>query len=181
MRFEELKLAGAFVVAPERHRDARGWFARTFCRDEFAAHGLIVDFAQCSASFNARRGTLRGLHFQRAPHAETKLVRCTRGAVQDVLLDLRPGSTTFRCWHAVELSEANGVAVYIPAGVAHGFQALTDGSEVFYQIAERHVPESSAGVRWDDPAFSIDWPIRSPILSQRDASYADFCKAAAHE
>ena len=118
----------------------RGWFARTFCRDEFTAHGLIGDFVQCSASFNARRGTLRGMHFQRAPHAETKLVRCTRGAVFDVLLDLRPRSATFRCWQAAELSEENGVAVYIPAGVAHGFQTLTDASEVFYQITERYVP-----------------------------------------
>jgi dTDP-4-dehydrorhamnose 3,5-epimerase len=181
MRFEELKLAGAFVVAPERHCDARGWFARTFCRDEFAAHGLIGDFVQCSTSFNARRGTLRGMHFQCAPHAEVKLVRCTRGAVFDVLLDLRPGSATFRCWHAVELSEANGVAVSIPGGFAHGFQSLTDASEVFYQITERYAPESTVGVRWDDPAFGIDWPIRPPILSERDAGYADCCTVAAHE
>ena len=174
MRFEELPLAGAFVVSPERHDDARGWFARTFCRDEFTAHGLIGDFIQCSASFNARRGTLRGMHYQRAPHAETKLVRCTRGAVFDVLLDLRPGSATFRRWQAAELSEQNGVAVYIPAGVAHGFQSLADASEVFYQIAERYTPEASAGVRWDDPAFGIDWPIRPPILSDRDAGYGDF-------
>jgi dTDP-4-dehydrorhamnose 3,5-epimerase len=174
MRFEELTLAGAFVVSPERRDDARGWFARTFCRDEFTAHGLIGDFIQCGTSFNARRGTLRGMHWQRAPHAETKLVRCTRGAVFDVLLDLRPGSATFRRWQAAELSEENGVAVYIPAGVAHGFQSLADASEVFYQIAERYTPEVSAGVRWDDPAFGIEWPIRAPILSDRDAGYRDF-------
>jgi dTDP-4-dehydrorhamnose 3,5-epimerase len=174
MRFEELTLAGAFVVSPERHDDARGWFARTFCRDEFTARGLIGDFIQCNASFNARRGTLRGMHWQRAPHAETKLVRCTRGAVFDVLLDLRPGSATFRHWQAAELSEENGVALYIPAGVAHGFQSLADASEVFYQIAERYTPEASAGVRWDYPAFGIDWPIRAPILSDRDAGYGDF-------
>ena len=136
--------------------------------------GLIGEFIQCSASFNARRGTLRGMHYQRAPHAETKLVRCTRGAVFDVLLDLRPASATFRRWQAAELSADNGVAVYIPAGVAHGFQSLADASEVFYQIAERYMPEASAGVRWDDPAFGIDWPIRAPILSDRDAGYGDF-------
>ena len=181
MRFEELPLVGAFIVSPERHCDARGWFARTFCHDEFAAHGLIGDFAQCSASFNARSGTLRGMHFQCAPHAETKLVRCTRGAVFDVLLDLRRGSATFRCWHAVELSETNGVAVYIPAGIAHGFQSLTDASEVYYQITERYAPESSGGVRWDDRAFGIDWPIHPPILSERDAGYADYCKVEADE
>jgi dTDP-4-dehydrorhamnose 3,5-epimerase len=177
MRLEQLPVAGAFIVSPERHCDARGWFARTFCRDEFAAHGLIGDFVQCSASFNARRGTLRGMHFQRAPHEETKLVRCTRGAVFDVLLDLRPDSATFRHWHAVELSEQDGVAVYVPAGLAHGFQSLTDTTEVFYQITERYLPETSAGVRWNDPAFAIDWPIRPPILSQRDAGYGDFCEA----
>jgi dTDP-4-dehydrorhamnose 3,5-epimerase len=181
MRFEELPLASAFVVLPERHCDARGWFARTFCRDEFATRGLIADFVQCSTSFNARSGTLRGMHFQRAPHAETKLVRCTRGAVFDVLLDLRPGSATFRCWHAVELSEETGAAVYIPAGFAHGFQSLTDASEVLYQITERYAPEASTGVRWDDPAFGIDWPILPPILADRDADYADYCEVAAHE
>jgi dTDP-4-dehydrorhamnose 3,5-epimerase len=178
MRFAELPLAGAFVVSPERHDDARGWFARTFCRDEFAAHGLIGDFIQCSASFNARRGTLRGMHYQRAPHAETKLVRCTRGTVFDVLLDLRPCSATFRHWQAAELSEETGVSLYIPAGVAHGFQSLADKSEVFYQITERYAPEASGGVRWDDPAFGIDWPIRPPILSDRDAGFSDFREGA---
>jgi dTDP-4-dehydrorhamnose 3,5-epimerase len=178
MRFEPLPLVGAFGVHQERQDDARGWFARTFCRDAFAAHGLIGDFVQCSASFNTRRGTLRGMHFQRAPHAETKLIRCTRGAVFDVLLDLRPRSATFCGWHAAELSDANGAAVYVPAGVAHGFQSLTDASEVLYQIAERYTPEASAGVRWDDPAFGIDWPIRPPILSERDAGFGDFRKMA---
>lgn len=178
MRFEALRLPGTFVVSPQRHEDARGWFARTFCRDEFTAHGLIGDFVQCSASFNARRGTLRGMHFQRTPHEETKLVRCTRGTVFDVLLDLRPHSATFRCWQALELSEGNGLAVYIPAGFAHGFQTLSDASEMLYLIAERYVPDASDGVRWDDAAFGIDWPIRPPILSERDASYGDFCKVA---
>ena len=175
MLFTELPLAGAFIVAPQRHEDSRGYFARTFCRDEFIAHGLASDFVQCNTSFNPRRGTLRGLHFQRPPHEEIKLVRCTRGVVLDVLLDLRPGSATFRHWQAVELTGDNGLAVYIPAGFAHGFQTLADDAEVLYQMAEPHHPESAAGVRWDDPAFAIDWPIGRPILADRDAAYADFC------
>ncbi|MEJ0017344.1 MAG: dTDP-4-dehydrorhamnose 3,5-epimerase family protein [Acetobacteraceae bacterium] len=169
-----LRLAGAFVVAPERQQDHRGWFARTFCRDEFAAHGLVADFAQCSTSFNTSRGTLRGMHVQRAPHAETKLVRCTRGAVFDVLLDLRSGEATHLTWQAVELTQDNGLGVYIPAGVAHGFQTMADATEVLYQIDQRHHPGSAAGVRWDDPAFAIDWPISPPILSERDAGFANF-------
>ena len=174
MLFTPLPLAGAFTVAPERHQDSRGWFARTFCQEEFAAHGLAASFVQCSTSFNGRRGTLRGMHLQRAPHEEVKLVRCTRGAVFDVLLDLRPQSPSFCRWHAVELSADNGLAVYIPAGFAHGFQTLVDRSEVFYQIAEFYHPEAAIGVRWDDPAFAIEWPIRPPILSDRDATYEDF-------
>jgi dTDP-4-dehydrorhamnose 3,5-epimerase len=174
MRFEPLPLVGAFVISPERHGDARGWFVRTFCRDTFVEQGLVGDFVQCSASFSTRRGTLRGMHFQRAPHAEVKLVRCTRGAIFDVLLDLRPGSATFRRWHGVELSAESGTALYVPSGFAHGYQSLTDGAEVFYQISERQVPHAADGVRWDDPAFGIEWPIRPPILSERDAVYADF-------
>ena len=174
MRFTELALPGAFLFTPERREDARGYFARTFCRDEFSAHGLASDFVQCSTSFTARRGTLRGLHFQRAPHEEIKLVRCTKGRVLDVLLDLRPDAPTFCRWQAIELSEENGLVVYIPAGFAHGFQTLADNAEVFYQISERYHPEAAAGVRWNDPAFAIDWPIIPPILSERDAGYADF-------
>jgi dTDP-4-dehydrorhamnose 3,5-epimerase len=174
MRFTELAAPGVFVVEQERHADSRGFFARTFCRDEFAAHGLAGDFVQCNTSFNERRGTLRGMHLQRPPHEEIKLVRCTRGAILDVVVDLRPEAPTFRQWVAVELTEDNGRALYIPAGCAHGFQTLADGSEVFYQMAERYHPAAAAGVRWDDPAFGIDWPILPPILSDRDASYADF-------
>src|SRR5262249_9219458 len=142
MHFEPLELTGAFVIYPERHGDARGWFARTFCRDAFTEQGLVGDFVQCSASFNTRRGTLRGLHFQRAPCAEVKLVRCTRGAIFDVLLDLLPRSATFRHWHGVELNAENGIALYVPAGFAHGYQSLTDGSEIFYQISERQAPHA---------------------------------------
>jgi dTDP-4-dehydrorhamnose 3,5-epimerase len=179
MLFTELDLAGAFIVAQQRHEDARGYFARTFCRDEFAAHGLACDFLQCSTSFNAHRGTLRGMHCQRAPYDEAKLVRCTRGMVLDVLLDLRPNSATFRHWQGVELTGDNGLSVYIPAGFAHGFQTLTDNAELLYQITERYHPEAAAGVRWDDPAFAIDWPISQPILAERDAGYADFFPPAA--
>jgi dTDP-4-dehydrorhamnose 3,5-epimerase len=174
MLFTELELPGAFIVAPERRVDQRGHFARTFCRDEFAAHGLTGDFVQCNTSYNARRGTLRGMHFQHPPHEEAKLVRCTRGAILDVVLDLRPVAATFRCWRAVELTADNGLALFVPVGFAHGFQTLTDDAEVFYQMAERHAAASADGIRWDDPAFGIDWPIRPPILSPRDASYGDF-------
>ena len=178
MLFTELELPGAFIVAPERRADARGFFARTFCRDEFAAHGLAGVFVQCSTSYNARRGTLRGMHFQRPPHEEAKLVRCTRGAILDVVLDLRPDTATFRCWRALELTADNALAVFIPAGFAHGFQTLTDDTEVFYQITARYDPGAAGGVRWDDPAFGIDWPIRPPLLSPRDASYGEFRMAA---
>jgi dTDP-4-dehydrorhamnose 3,5-epimerase len=174
MRFTELPLAGAYIIAPERHEDPRGYFARTFCRDEFSAHGLALGFVQCSTSFNARHGTLRGMHLQLPPHEEIKLVRCTRGAILDVALDLRPEAPTFRRWQAIELTADNGVALYIPGGFAHGFQTLTDDAEVFYQISERHHPECAAAVRWNDPAFAIEWPIIPPILSDRDASHEDF-------
>ena len=164
MRFTELPLAGAFIIAPERQMDVRGYFARTFCHDEFAAQGLAVEFVQCSTSFNARRGTLRGMHMQRAPHVEAKLVRCTRGAALDVVLDPASGR-----WHGVELSADNGLAVYVPAGFAHGFQTLEDSTEVFYQMTERHHPESTVVIPWD----LVDWPIRPPILSQQDALHVD--------
>jgi dTDP-4-dehydrorhamnose 3,5-epimerase len=166
MRFDPLPLPGAFVVAPERHTDERGYFARTFCSDEFAARGLAGSFVQCSTSFNVRRGTLRGMHYQRPPHEEAKLVRCTRGVVLDVLLHRASGR-----WHAVELSEQNGLAVYIPAGFAHGFQTLLANCEVFYQMAMAHHPAAAAVIRWDDPAYAIAWPIWPPILSEWDAGH----------
>ena len=178
MLFTALDLFGAFIVAQERMEDTRGFFARTFCRDEFAARGLCGDFVQSSTSFNARRGTLRGMHFQQAPHDEVKLVRCTSGAILDVMIDMRPASQTFRRWTAVELSAANGRSVYIPGGFAHGFQTLADGSEVLYQMTARYNSAAAAGVRWDDPAFGIHWPIEPPILSERDATYPDFPREA---
>jgi dTDP-4-dehydrorhamnose 3,5-epimerase len=174
MLFTELALPGAFVVHPERLQDSRGYFARTFCNDEFAARGLAGDFVQCSTSFNVRSGTLRGMHFQRAPYEEIKLVRCTRGAVFDVIVDLRPNSPGFCQWYALELTAGNGYAVYVPGGFAHGFQTLVDEAEVFYQMTERYHPEFAAGVRWNDPRFGIDWPIRPPFLLGKDANYEDF-------
>lgn len=171
MIFRETTLAGAYVIDPERHPDDRGYFARTWCREAFAARGLRTAWDQCSTSFNHRRGTLRGMHYQAAPHAEAKLVRCTRGAVYDVLLDLRAGSPTWGRWVAVELTAESGRAVYIPEGVAHGFQTLADASEVFYQISVPFVPTAARGVLWNDPVFGIEWPLPDPIMSDRDAGF----------
>lgn len=174
MLFRPLGLAGAFLVEAEPRADVRGLFARTFCQDEFQTHGLYGSFVQCNTSYNVRRGTLRGLHFQEHPHDEIKLVRCSRGAILDVIVDLRPDSATFCRWEAVELTADNRRALYVPAGFAHGFQTLCDDAEVFYQMSEFYVPELARGVRWDDPAFDIHWPIDSPILSERDMAYPDF-------
>ena len=177
MRFSETSVAGALVVEPDRFEDERGFFARTFSSAEFAARGLDVRVDQCSTSFNARAGTLRGLHYQEAPHAEAKLVRCTRGAIYDVALDLRPDSPSYLRWTGVELSADNGRALYIPEGCAHGFQSLVDATEVLYQISAPYVPSAARGVRFDDPAFAIDWPPAPPggrTMSARDAEYPDF-------
>jgi dTDP-4-dehydrorhamnose 3,5-epimerase len=174
MNYVATSLPDVWIVELERHSDDRGYFARSWCEEEFRARGLNPRLAQCSVSFNARRGTLRGMHYQAAPHAEAKLVRCTRGAVHDVVLDLRPESKSFKQWITVELNEDNGRAVYIPEGCAHGFQTLTDNTEVLYQISEFHHPQSSRGVRWDEPAFGIVWPIENPILSGRDQHHPLF-------
>jgi dTDP-4-dehydrorhamnose 3,5-epimerase len=175
MRFTELALAGAYAIDIDPHRDARGFFARTWSADELAEHGLSTQLAQCSISFNERRGTIRGMHFQEAPYQEIKLVRCTAGAIVDVILDLRPASLTFTKWVSVELTAANHRSLYIPAGLAHGFQTIAEGSEVFYQISTSHRPDAARGVRWNDPTFQIEWPDPdSPILSERDRGYPDF-------
>lgn len=171
MQFRPLSIAGAMVVDVERREDPRGFFARSFCCDEFAAHGLPPVFVQCNISWNARRGTLRGMHFQRAPSREGKLVRCTAGAILDVVVDLRPDSPTYRRWEGVELTAANRRALYIPPGLAHGFQTLADDTEVFYQMTDMFAPDLADGVRWNDPAFGIEWPIADPIMSERDAAY----------
>jgi dTDP-4-dehydrorhamnose 3,5-epimerase len=174
MIFEPTPIGGAFVIATEPVEDERGYFARTFCQDEFRSHGLDPCVAQCGISFNPRRGTLRGMHLQSPPHEEAKLVRCTRGAVHDVILDLRDGSPTFARWWAVELTPANGRLLYVPAGVAHGFQTLAADSEVSYQLSHAHAPEAATGVRWDDPAFGIEWPLEVTAISAGDRARADF-------
>jgi dTDP-4-dehydrorhamnose 3,5-epimerase len=174
MRFLETHLAGAYIVEQERIADARGFFARTWCQREFAANGLDSRLAQCSISFNHKKGTLRGMHYQAPPYAEVKLVRCTAGAIYDVIVDLRPGSATYTQHLAVELSAANRRMLYIPDGFAHGFQTMADDSEVFYQMSEFYSPEHARGVRWDDPAFGIAWPDDQPTIIERDRQYPDF-------
>ena len=176
MIFEPTLLEGAFLIRPEPREDDRGFFARSFCSGEFAAHGLPSAFVQCNISYNRIRGTLRGMHFQREPRPEGKLVRCTMGSAQDVVVDLRKHSPTYCRWISTRITAANRVAVYIPPGLAHGFQTLVDDTELFYQMTEYYVPDLSAGVRWDDPAFGIQWPIPGPIISPRDRSYAEFPK-----
>jgi dTDP-4-dehydrorhamnose 3,5-epimerase len=169
MQFRETALSGAYVIEPEPARDERGFFARTFCAREFSRLGLATELAQCSTSFNKSKGTLRGLHYQAAPHAEDKLVRATMGAVFDVIVDLRADSTTFGRWFGAVLSAENRRALYIPKGFAHGFQTLQDDSEVFYQISTFYEPASVRGLRWDDPDLAIAWPDPAhAILSERD-------------
>lgn len=174
MRFSETAIPGAYLVEIEALADERGFFARSWCCDEFAQHGLNARLVQCDISYNKKRGTLRGMHYQAAPYPEAKLVRCTMGAIYDVILDLRRDSSAFGRWAAVELSAANRRMLYIPEGVAHGFQTLEDDSEVFYQMSECYHPECARGVRWDDPAFGIAWPLAGLVISQRDRAYDGF-------
>jgi dTDP-4-dehydrorhamnose 3,5-epimerase len=173
MIIRETPLRPACVIEVEPARDERGSFARTFCAKAFATHALPTVFVQSSLSFNHRRGTLRGMHYQAEPSAEGKLVRCTRGAAFDVIVDLRGDSPTLRRWFAVELTGANARAIYVPPGFAHGYQTLCDGTELFYQMTTEYCPELARGVRWDDPALGIDWPLPSPVLSARDAVWPD--------
>ena len=174
MKFTPLKLTGAYIIEPEALVDERGIFARTYCRKEFEERGLNPILVQCSTSFNERRGTLRGLHYRVAPHAEVKLVRCTRGAVYDVVVDLRPESPTFRKWCAIELTADNRTMVYVPEGFAHGFETLEDSSEVFYQMSEFREPAHERGIRWSEPAFKFKWPFEPVVISARDRTYTDF-------
>ena len=174
MTFRETKLSGVFEISLEPNQDERGFFARTWCEREFTDHGLNSNLAQCSISFNVKKGTLRGIHYQRVPYQECKLVRCTRGAIYDVALDLRRHSPTFKHWLAVVLSAENRGMLYIPGGCAHGLLTLTENTEVLYQISEFYHPESACGVRWDDPAFKIDWPGDVEVISERDRTYPDF-------
>lgn len=174
MKIRPTSLRGVHVVVIEAIEDSRGVFGRSFCADEFRRHGLDPRVTQCSLSVSRRRGTLRGLHYQAAPHGEAKLVRCVRGAVYDVALDLRPDSPAFRKWIAVDLDAGGREALYLPEGVAHGYQTLADDTEMVYQMSVPYHPEAARGVRWNDPAFSIRWPIADPILAERDATYPDF-------
>ena len=174
MKFIETELKGAFVINPERLVDERGFFARTCCRNEFEHHGLISDWVQCNIAFNKRKGTLRGMHYQVAPHAEAKLVRCTMGSIYDVIIDLRPNSKTYLQWISVELSAENRKMIYIPQGFAHGLQTLVDNTEVFYQMSAFYAPEHARAVRWNDPQFKIHWPEAERTISEKDQNIEDF-------
>jgi dTDP-4-dehydrorhamnose 3,5-epimerase len=172
MRFTETKLAGAFVIEPERREDSRGFFARAFCQHEFAEHGLNTRIAQANVAFNRRKGTLRGMHFQFPPAAESKLVRATRGAIVDVIVDLRPESPTYLEHVSFELNEENGIALYVPERFAHGYQVLADATETSYQVGEFYTPEAEGGLRYDDPRLGLEWPLPVAELSEKDAQWA---------
>jgi dTDP-4-dehydrorhamnose 3,5-epimerase len=175
MIFSETKLKGSFLIEPERKEDQRGFFARTWCQEEFEDQGLNPKLVQCSVSFYNKKGTLRGMHFQVAPFEETKLVRCTKGEIFDVIIDLRPDSQTFKKYFSVLLNEENRLMLYIPPGFAHGFQTMTDNAEVFYQMSQLYSPEHARGVRWNDPVFGIQWPPEDKrIIIDRDLNYPDF-------
>ena len=174
MIFTQTQLKGALIIEPERLIDERGFFARTWCKREFVDRGLHPDLVQCNISFNKKRGTLRGMHHQAAPHEEVKLVRCTAGAIYDVIIDLRPASPTFKAWLAVELTAENRKMLYIPGGVSHGFLTLKDDTEVFYQMSEFYVPECARGIRWNDPLFGVIWPNEVSVISEKDKNYPDY-------
>ena len=174
MRFIPTPLGGAYLVEPEPHDDERGCFARTWCLDEFGERGLNTDWVQCNVSYNCRAGTLRGLHYQAAPHEEAKLIRCTRGSLYDVIVDLRRDSPTFLGHFAIVLGAGNRTMLYVPEGCAHGFQTLEDETEIFYQMTESYEPASARGVRWNDPAFGITWPDADRLINDRDRTYPDF-------
>lgn len=174
MIFKETPLKGAFLVELEKIRDERGFFARTWCRRAFEEQGLNARLVQCNASFNKKKGTLRGMHLQAEPYAEDKLIRCTQGAIYDVIIDLRPKSQTFKGYFAQTLTEDNGKMLYAPKGFAHGFLTLQDDTEVFYQMSEFYAPEAARGVRWNDPAFAIEWPEKVRAIAPRDQNYPDF-------
>ncbi len=174
MIFTPVDLVGAYVITVERHHDERGFFARTWSRDELDENGLDTQLEQCSISFNHSAGTLRGMHYQRPPHEETKIVRCTAGSIYDVIIDLRPGSVTYLQHYGVTLSAEERNALYVPKGCAHGFITLEDNTEVFYHISERYEPKAGAGVRFDDSLFGIKWPRDVIVINERDASYPDY-------
>jgi dTDP-4-dehydrorhamnose 3,5-epimerase len=174
MRFEETTLPGAYILELERREDERGFFARVWCAEELREAGLDTSVVQANIGFSHRRGTLRGMHFQEPPHAEVKIVRCTLGAVYDVIVDLRPGSPTHRRWLGVELTAENRRQLYVPEGFAHGYQTLTDDTEICYQTSREYAPESARGVRYDDPAFGIEWPVAVTVVSEADLAWPDY-------
>ena len=176
MIFKETKLKGACTIELERIEDERGFFARSWCQKEFAEHGLNPLIVQCNISYNKKKGTLRGMHYQASPYEEAKIVSCISGAIYDVIIDLRPDSATFCQWFAVELSSDNYRMIYIPVGLAHGFQTLKDNTVVFYQRSEFYHPDSARGVKWDDPAFGVKWPINKSIIALKDRQFPDFIR-----
>lgn len=171
MKFQKLPLDGAFLVSLEKRCDERGMFARAFCKNEFSAQGIDIDIVQSNISTNERAGTVRGMHFQRAPHAEVKLVRCTRGAIYDVIVDFREGSPTFGKWYGVELTEENGLLIVVPEGFAHGYQALTDGAIALYMVSAAYAPHAEGGLRFDDPKLGINWPLAVVEVSDKDRAW----------
>ena len=174
MKFTETPLAGAYVISLEKRADQRGWFARAFCQEEFAAHGLTEKIVQSNMAVTHKSGTLRGMHYQEAPHAEAKVVRCTRGVIYDVMVDLRPGSVTLGQWFGITLSADNRDMVYVPEGFGHGYLSLTDDVETFYHVSAPYVPGAEQGFRYDDPTFNIAWPIDITVLSEKDRSWPDY-------
>jgi dTDP-4-dehydrorhamnose 3,5-epimerase len=179
MRFTPTSLGGAYLIDLQRLEDERGFFARAWCRREFERHGLTADFVQANVGFSHRRGTVRGMHYQRPPHAEAKLVRCTAGAVWDVIIDLRPESPTYRQWVGAELTAANRRMLYAPPGFAHGYQTLVDDSELVYETSQFYAPEAATGVRYDDPIFAIAWPLEVSVISAADSRWPDCSGEAA--
>lgn len=177
MIFTETKLKGAFLIELEKFEDERGFFALSWSAKNFAARGLESKLVECNISFNNRKGTVRGMHYQQAPHGQVKVVSCTRGAIYDVIVDLRPASPTFKQWASANLTADNHLAVYVPADFAHGFQTLEDNSEVCYQMSTPYVPGSGRGVRWNDPFIGVEWPMTVEVINSRDASYADFVRS----
>ncbi len=174
MIFTETALHGAYIIDPEKRADPRGFFARAWCQREFEEHNLVPRIVQVNLSYNKTEGTLRGMHYQRAPYAETKLIRCTRGAIYDVIIDLRPESPTYKQWIGVELTADNYRMLFVPEGFAHGFQTLEDSTDVTYQVSEFYTPGVEGGVRYNDPLFSIQWPLEVTVISDKDRSWPDY-------
>lgn len=174
MIFTETKLPGAYIIEMEKRSDARGFFARAYCQREFAEHGLIMTIVQTNVSFSQTKGTLRGMHYQTAPYAEAKLIRCTQGSIFDVIVDLRPASPAYTAWIGVELSAANQRLLYVPEGFAHGFLTLEEAVEVTYQVSQFYTPEAERGARWNDPAFGIEWPLPVSVISDKDNHWPDY-------